>query len=129
MAVANWLSSEYRQEVWEENTIRWNVGKIYTKNNKSIEPGDIVYLFYAKTRNEEPGIYGWGIINKYNKLRKRIDYRPVFPSDYLKMNPIWNKKISEVVDNIRGGMKQGTMWEIEEEYIKKLNKTIHNWLK
>lgn len=53
-----------------------------------------------------------------------INFRPASPSDYLKMNPIWDAEISDIVDKIRGGMPQGTMYEVDEAVLGQLRKKI-----
>ena len=128
MSVDYWDLEDYRLEVWEGQNVRWRVGQIDPNCKNEIEPGHIVYLFYVKSGNIEPGIYGWGIILNYNEEKGIIHYRPVFPSDYLKMNPIWNDDVSLLMDNIRGKFKQRTMWEIIDDDIQELNNIIHDWI-
>lgn len=112
----------YRTEVWEGNPVtNWYIGES-TRRPTAVQPGDIVILFFAKTGADEPGIYGWGIITLFDG--DVIDFRPASPSDYLKMNPLWDDKIDKIVNQIRGGMPQGTMWEVDERALKQLRQEI-----
>jgi len=112
----------YRTEVWEGHTVtNWYIGESKRKP-KEVLAGDMVILFFAKSGAHEPGIYGWGIITLFDK--EVIDFRPALPSDYLKMNPLWDDEISDIVDGIRGGMPQGTMWEVGDEALEQLRQKI-----
>lgn len=112
----------YRTEVWEGNLVtNWGIGESKRKP-KEVLPGDIVILFFAKTGASNPGIFGWGIVTLFDK--EVIDFRPASPSDYLKMNPLWDDEISDIIDKIRGGMPQGTMWEVDEEALGQLRQKV-----
>jgi len=112
----------YRTEVWEGHPVtNWGIGESKRKPTE-ILPGDMVILFFAKAGAQEPGIYGWGIITLFDK--EVIDFRPAPPSDYLKMNPLWDDEVSDIVDEIRGGMPQGTMWEVDDEPLERLRQKI-----
>ena len=129
--MANWLyqmskdyfsHERYRSEVWEGIQVtNWTIGESKHKPSK-VEPGEIVILFFAKTGAEEPGIYGWGIITFFDK--EVINFRPVAPSDYLKMNPLWDTETSNIVDKIRRGMPQGTMYEVDSPALAKIRGNI-----
>jgi hypothetical protein len=122
MANYNFSHGRYRTEVWEGNTVtNWWIGESRRKPTE-ILPGDIVILFYVKTGAQEPGIYGWGIITLFDK--EVINFRPSTPSDYLKMNPLWDDEIGNIVDKIRGGMPEGTMWEVDDNILKRIRQKI-----
>lgn len=89
---------------------------------KIFEPGDTLVFLYVKTYATDPGIYGWGIVSWCNQ--EELHFRPVFPSDYLKVNPVPVVKVAKFVDKLRGGMKMGTMWEMEQELFEKFRKEI-----
>ncbi len=112
MSAQRWEPEEYRQEVWEGEILRWPVGQLVRRGQEMPAPGDTVLLFFAKTGNLEPGIYGWGVVLSYDDARKSLSYRPTSPSDYLKMDPVWGNDIRSLIDQIRAGMTQGTMWHI-----------------
>jgi hypothetical protein len=112
----------YRAEVWEGYPVtNWGIGESKRKPTE-VQPGDMVILFFAKAGAREPGIYGWGIITLFDK--EVINFRPAWPSDYLKMSPLWDDEISDIVDEIRGGMPQGTMWKVKEESLGKIRQKI-----
>ena len=112
----------YRTEVWEGNPVtNWGIGQSKRKP-KEVLPGDIIILFFAKTGAIDPGIYGWGIITLFDK--EVIDFRPAAPSDYLKMNPLWDDEISDIINQIRGGMPEGTMWKVDYGILGQLRQKI-----
>ena len=102
-APQGWHPRDYRLDVWEDRPNRWRVGKIVSRGLKEITPGDAIVLFFAKAGNDYPGIYGWGVISRYDKQRKEIVFQVTPPSDYLKTDPIWDKDVEKLMDKIRGG--------------------------
>jgi hypothetical protein len=124
---ADWYSPErYRTEVWEGSLVtNWSIGQSKRKP-KEIPLGDTVILFFAKTGADEPGIYGWSVITLFDK--EVIDFRPTSPSDYLKMNPLWDDEIGNIVDKIRGGMPEGTMWKVDDGTLKLLRQKIATYV-
>lgn len=111
----DWSPEKYRLEVREGKRISWPIGKVHARGLKEIAPGDLIVLFYAKTDNDYPGIYGWGLILNYNKRQNRIAFRVTPPSDYLKTDPLWNTRVEKWVDRIRGRMRQRTVWGISSD--------------
>ena len=59
---------------------------------------------------------------------RHLRFRPAAPSDHLKMRPWWNEAASRLADDIRGKVKQGTLWLISEEDEKNLRAGISAWL-
>ncbi len=122
MSTEYYSHERYRTEVWEGTPVtNWSIGESKRKPT-DVHFGDTVILFFAKTGASEPGIYGWGIITLFDK--EVINFRPASPSDYLKMSPLWNENVSDIVDEIRGGMPQMTMWELDDAQVGKLQKKI-----
>jgi hypothetical protein len=122
MRADQYSHERYRTEVWEGNTVtNWSIGESKRKP-KEVQPGDTVILFFAKTGADEPGIYGWGIITLFDK--EVIDFRPAPPSDYLKMNPLPEQEIIKIIDKIRGGMPEGTMFPVGAEELKHIRQKI-----
>lgn len=117
-----WSPERYRAEVWEGGTTtNWKVGKIKPTGAKP-QPGDTIILYYVKAHTTDPGIYGWGVVEWCDG--NDIHFRPASPSDFQKMKPVWNDEISDIVDRIRGGMKMGTMWEIDFNTLVELRRKI-----
>ncbi len=62
----SWSPEEYRLQVWEGDNITWGTRKITYRKQDIIRPGDLVILMFCKSPTEDHGIYGWGIIQKFN---------------------------------------------------------------
>lgn len=107
-----WNPEEYRLEVWEGDDVSWNTHKVTDRDQRSISVGDIVILFFSKSRTKDHGIYGWGIITKFDPKKNQITFTPTFPSDYLKTSPAWDESIATLLDQIRVPIPQGTMWAL-----------------
>ena len=119
-----WSQEQYRTEVWEGNNTTWQFGTI-SPAGSSPQLGDTMVLFYARSGGD-PGIYGWAVILRYQD--KEVYFRPAPPSDYLKMNPLWNDTVSDTIDKIRGRRKRGTMWEIDFELMRSLREEIAKYV-
>ncbi len=120
---ADWYSHErYRTEVWEGSLVtNWSIGQSKRKP-KEIPLGDMVILFFAKTGADEPGIYGWGVVLRSDECG--ITFRVATPSDYLKMNPVWDEDVDETIKKIRAGMPEGTMFPMDNEDLKHIRQKI-----
>ena len=57
----------------------------------------------------------------------QIHFRPVRPSDLLKMRPWWEPQAHDLADRIRGGMKQRTLWQVSDELARELRDGITRW--
>ena len=55
-------------------------------------------------------------------------FRPVSPSDHLKMHPWWDDDAKRVADGVRGKVKQGTLWEVPDDLAKAISVGITSWL-
>ncbi len=104
-----WTPEDYRVDVWEDHEISWPVGKLVGARNDDVIPGNLIFLFFAQTQNAFPGIYGVGIITRYSPRRGEITFRLCPPSNYLKINPLWDDNVKQVINHIRGRFTQGTM--------------------
>ena len=82
-----------------------------------------------KSGTQEPGIFGWGIILGFQEDRGYIVFRPVYPSDFLKIYPIWDPDISALLDSIRGPVKVGTIWEVSNADAEKIKQKVREWVK
>ncbi len=122
-----WTPQRYRIEIWEGQTWQWNVGKVIGHGNVPT-PGDIVVFFYAKSGGTEAGFYGWAVILEWLEQIKQVSFRPVAPSDHLKMDPWWDTDAQKLSNTIRGSVKQGTLWYMKEELAYKLRFGVAAWL-
>ena len=123
---------QYRLDVWQDQVLEWPTGRVMTTDGARPTPGDSVVLWYAKKHAEEPGIVGWGIVLDFRPPSALNDedtlaWRPVFPSDALKMHPLYSADLQEVVERIRGPMPQGTMWQVEQPEAHTLALAIRSW--
>ncbi|MGD1120355.1 MAG: hypothetical protein ABR886_12890 [Dehalococcoidales bacterium] len=115
-----WSISDYRVEMWENNNENWRLGTI-TPQGSIPEQGDIVIFYYAKGHSFDCGIVGWGIVLRYDPIDykertiKEMRFRLSSPSDYLKMNPLWNDNIKNIINQIRGKQYRGNFWAINED--------------
>lgn len=111
MNATKWPIERYRAEVWEGADIQnWGVGEIRASTSAKLpQPGDMMILFYVKAGQIDPGIYGWGIVLRCDKLE--MNFRLATPSDYLKMNPVWDKDVDETIAKFCGKWRQATLFE------------------
>jgi hypothetical protein len=119
----------YRLEVWDGERWNWPVGRKMPAD-ETPKPGDIVAFFNSTTRAADPGFYGWAVILEwYQVVPVNMYFRPVAPSDALKMNP-WNSgEALALADDIRGRVKRGTLWLVRERMVPRLRKGIFEWLR
>jgi hypothetical protein len=93
------------------------------------EPGDLLVTFFTKGDGTDPGFYGWAVILDWlDEAGDQLRFRPVAPSDSLKMCPWWSDEASAVADKIRGNMKQRTLWLVEDDLATQLRRGILNWV-
>ncbi len=122
MSVKVYKHENYRRAVWEGSiTSDFDLGQVNPRGREP-QPGDTVVFFYAESGALEPGIYGWGIV--LDCLAELMSFRAAAPSDYLKMNPLWDKDIDQKINAIRGKMAQGTLWELDINQFDGLKKRI-----
>jgi hypothetical protein len=123
----DWTPEEYRLEVWEGNHVTWPHRKIVLKTAADPAPGEPIVLFFAKSGTEYPGICGLGVMLKLLSHREKIGFRPVFPTDLLKMAPIWDTEIEELVNEVRGPSPRATMWSMTPEQYARFCKRIRGF--
>ena len=104
----NCTPNDYKKDIWENQDYTWDVGII--RSDEIPKEGDMIILFFAKS-SDEPGIYGWGVINSYTE-DKKICFTPILPSNYLKNHPLWDIEIEKMMKEIREPIFQGNMWKI-----------------
>jgi hypothetical protein len=120
----------YRLEVWENQPWRWPV-KAWRGANHQAEPpqpGDIVVFYHAQV-----GFVGWAVVLQWTKARTgrggTLYFRPVTPSDHLKMFPWADEEAQQIADAVRGEMAQRTLFWIEDGGIQaRIARGITAWL-
>jgi len=127
MSQGQWSPNSYRMDIWEGERWTWPVGK--KTSTSSPEAGDRVVFFYARAGGKEPGFYGWAVVLGWHDEDERgMYFRPVSPSDHLKMHPWWNTEASEIADRVRGTVKQGTMWKVPDDLATRISAGITAWV-
>ncbi len=121
-----WPPNSYRVDIWENERWTWPVGR--KASTASPKPGDRVVFFYAPSGGIEPGFYGWALVLDWHEDERGMYFRPVAPSDHLKMHPWWDASAKEVADAVRGKVKQGTMWEVPDDLAAVISAGITAWL-
>ncbi len=124
----SWSPQRYRLEIWERERWAWPVGNM-AGAGKMPEPGDTVVFFYAPSGGIDPGFYGWAVILEWLEgTDTQLYFRPVAPSDHLKMHPWWDSEAHLLADDIRGRMKQRTLWIISDDLATRLRRGITSWI-
>jgi hypothetical protein len=121
-----WPPSSYRLDIWENERWSWPVGRKASGGN--LKPGDRIVFFYARSGGIEPGFYGWAVVLDWHEDERGMYFRPVAPSDHLKMHPWWDDAANRVTDEIRGKVKQGTLWQVPDDLARAISTGITGWL-
>jgi len=121
-----WPPNSYRVDIWENERWSWPVGR--KASTGSPRAGDRVVFFYAPSGGIEPGFYGWAIVLDWHEDERGMYFRPVFPSDHLKMHPWWDAAAKDIADDVRGRVKQGTMWEVPDSLAAAISAGITAWV-
>ena len=108
----DWTPEDYRLAIWEGESVTWGHGKVISRDAHGPGAGDPVIFFFAKSRTRMPGICGWGVILNVFPRKRKIKFRAVFPTDLLKMYPIWDRRIEVLINAVRGPHPRATMWKI-----------------
>src|SRR5687767_2565404 len=123
---AQWPPTSYRVDIWENERWSWPVGR--KASSTSPKPGDRVVFFYARSGGTEPGFFGWAVVLSWHEDERGMYFRPVSPSDHLKMHPWWDEAAKEIADAVRGKVKQGTLWPVPNEMAEAISAGITRWL-
>jgi hypothetical protein len=118
--------AEYRREIWEGQLVEWPTRRIVGTDDFP-RPGDRMALWYAQKHAEEPGLVGWGLVLGSSPDEDRFLWRPIFPADGIKMAPLFDDEMQELIDEIRGPQPQGTMWWISPDAALRLSARIRTW--
>jgi len=88
--------------------------------------GDTIVFYYARSGANDPGFYGWALVERCEG--DTLYFIPVAPTDHLKMDPWWDKEAIKLANEIRGGMKQATLFQVPDEKISKIRTGFRKWL-
>jgi hypothetical protein len=102
-----WSQSSYRSSVTEGGHVAWPIGRKQTKVDP--EPGDRVVCWWVKTGAKEFGVVGWGVIEGA-AYGGGLLWNPRPPSDRWSMSPLISPELEKLLDKIRGGMNQATLY-------------------
>jgi hypothetical protein len=124
-----WPPEKYRTDIWEGEEETWPVGRLARGDSEEPQPGDVVVFFYAPTGGWDWGFYGWAVIVGWHSRDedKEIRFRPTSPSDRLKMDPWCDREAKALADEIRGRVKQGTMWKVPDHLVPRLRSGLVTW--
>lgn len=122
--------TQYRLDVWEDMPWNWFVGNIRDGENPPPVAGEIV-VFYYSGDGIEGGFYGWAVIlrwqNDGDRGGRRLHFRPVAPSNILKMCP-WNDgEAGRLANDIRGSNPRNTMFRVPEQFEQQLRQGMASW--
>jgi len=121
----DWGTADYRVGVWEGKVIVWPAGKITASDGLRPSRGDTVILFFAPSGNRKPGVYGMGVV--IDLRNDRLRFRLCRPSDYMKLDPLWTKTTMRTIDQVRGLVKQGTLWRMTPEQLCSIQREIRTY--
>lgn len=86
-------------------------------------------FFYSQSRGTDPGFYGWAVVLEwYPESTSPLYFRPTSPSDHLKMHPWWDGRAEALANEIRGKMKQRTLWIIPDKLFQQVRAGVTSWL-
>ncbi|EIP98086.1 hypothetical protein OpiT1DRAFT_02536 [Opitutaceae bacterium TAV1] len=95
----DWSPETFRYEIWEGKPWHWRYGKKLAKALP--ETGDTIVFFYAPSGCDDPGFYGWAVLERCHAESQTLYFLPAAPTNHLKMDPWWNDDAKRLVDAIR----------------------------
>jgi hypothetical protein len=122
----SWPPNIFRYEIWENHRWHWPYGQ--KRGNEEPGVGDILVFFYAPAAGDNPGIYAWAVIERCDADDQTLYFIPTSPTNHLKMDPWWGEDVKKIADEIRGGMKQATLFPVPEGLVPKIRVGIKKWL-
>jgi len=128
----NWSPQRYRLEIWEGERWSWPVGRKALRGHEP-EPGDIVVFYNTPSYNTPSGgsdyrFYGWAIILEWHGGSNSLYFRPVAPSDLLKMHSWRDQTAKDLADEIPGKVKRGAFWYVPEELEFAIRGGVARWV-
>lgn len=134
LAENEWSINNYRLDIWEGERWRWPVGQIRGSESHPQpgypEPGDVVFFCYTKT-SKEPGFCGWAVVQQWEDEggdKKRFYFRPVAPSDQLKMHPWGDGEAFDLVARVRRDWNQATLYFVDQDLAEEIVEGIKAWV-
>jgi hypothetical protein len=112
---------EFLEEVAEFEVLEWPVGRKAT--TRKPRRGDYLVLAYAKTGAELPGIHAWALVLGWSTSddgTRHISFQPLFPSNAMKVQPVWNPNLETMLKHVRGGTPEGTMWRLPKKHVERM---------
>jgi hypothetical protein len=126
---AEWPVNSYRLDIWEGERWRWEVKKV-VGTDQTPRPGDTICFYYAKADCPAPGFCGWAVALQWVEEEdvRRVYFRPVAPSDQLKMRPWWDNEARRLADAVRGPVPRGTLWQVGDDSAAAIGAGIARWV-
>jgi hypothetical protein len=124
-----WAPNLFRCAIWEGRHWQWNRNEIRPTNGIPV-PGDVLLFFYTMG-TKEPGVYGWGIIDRCEDFgdKKMLNFTPTAPTNHLKVDPWWDSECKGIVTEIREqGANFATLFEIPETLVPQIRQGIKRWV-
>lgn len=124
-----WEPERFRIEIWENEPWSWTVGKAKLGGEEP-ESGDSVAFFYTR-QGDDPGFFGWAVVLGWHKGHdgsRTLYFRPVTPTNHLKMHPWWDDEAKDLADKVRGKMPRATLWRVPDELWKQIRTGVTTWV-
>lgn len=122
-----WSPETFRFEIEEGRLWRWGYGS--KRGGPQLRAGDTLIFFYAPTGCDDPGIYGWAVLEYHREEDALLYFTPKPPTNRLKMDPWWDdKKTKALAGKIRGRMTQATLFPIETTELKTIRAALRRHL-
>jgi hypothetical protein len=123
----DWAPGIFRYEVNENQRWSWTYGQ---KRGKAMPAtGDTLVFFYSPSGGSDPGIYGWAIVERCDTDTSTLYFIPTAPTNWLKMDPWWDEDAKRLCDEMRGNMKQATLFQVADDSIQRIRRGIRKWLR
>ena len=122
----SWTPEVFRFEIWEGKHWHWGYGSKRSADVPGI--GDTIVFFYAPSGGDDPGSYGWAVLERCDVDNKILYFLPVAPTNRLKMDPWWDDQVQEIVDRIRGAVPRATLFPVDLDEAKVIRAGIRRWL-
>jgi len=121
----DWPPEVFRYEIRENQRWRWRCGRIQSKEEPAT--GDTLLFFYALKGGKDPGFYGWAVVERFDKDNRLLYFIPAPPTDHLKIDPWGNAEAMAIAVEIRGKMKQATLFPVSRKLLPGIRLGIKRW--